>query len=249
MLSLIPYLNPFSPLKTKKIRTPWGSLKPKVDIFPVLYLLIIYGFVYILPYGRNVIGISWFDWFRSEDGPLEWFQFLAYSGAFIFASIVLWKKRKKGINKTWIIWLLLALLCFFVAGEEISWGERITGIGLDSLRAINKQGESNIHNIRFFHNILLDPSFHFSCILFGWLGWRLWPQIDAFPSKEYSLYFLFVALFFFYFDISYSSTIKQVRNDQEIFEVLMSLGLLLHCWRSAFPSTSIKKTRLTERSK
>ena len=70
----------------------------------------------------------------------------------------------------------------------------------------------------------------------GWIGWRFWPQIDAFPKRYYSLYFLFAALFYFYYDISYASTIKQIRNDQEIFEVLMSVGLLAHCWNSAFPN-------------
>ncbi len=102
------------------------------------------------------------------------------------------------------------------------------------------QGESNLHNIHFFHHKLLDPAFEISCLLFGWLGWKKWPNIDAFPAKRYSLYFLLVALFYFYFDISYASTIKQIRNDQEIFELLMSVGLLCHCWNSAFPKR-IKK--------
>ena len=128
----------------------------------------------------------------------------------------------------------MALICFFVAGEEISWGERLTGIGLDSIRAINSQGETSIHNIHFFHHYLLDPSFEISCLILGWIGWRVWPSIEALPKKRYSLYFLFVALFYFYFDISQASTISQIRNDQEIFEVLMSLGLSSHCWNKAF---------------
>ena len=232
MASVIANLNPFAPLRKKKIKTPWGNLRPKVDIFPVIYLLFIYGFVYILPYGKYIVGDSWFNWFRSEDGPLEYLQFLFYSLASLLAFTVFLSKRKakKQLKINVIIWFLLALLCFFVAGEEISWGERITGFGLQFLRDMNSQCESNIHNLAFFHHILLDPSFEISCILFGWLGWRLWPKLDCLPHKRYSLYFLFVALFFFYFDISYSSTIKQIRNDQEIFELLMALGMLLHCW-------------------
>ena len=64
--------------------------------------------------------------------------------------------------------------------EEISWGERITGFGFDTLREINMQGESNLHNIDFFHHKLLDPAFEISCLIFGWIGWRLFPNIDAF---------------------------------------------------------------------
>ena len=46
----------------KEIKTPWGAIFPQVSLFPILYLLFIYGFVYILPYGRDLIGMSWFDW-------------------------------------------------------------------------------------------------------------------------------------------------------------------------------------------
>ena len=57
--------------KINKINTPWGSISTEVSLFPIFYLIFIYGFIYILPYGKNFIGVSWFDWLRSEDGPLE----------------------------------------------------------------------------------------------------------------------------------------------------------------------------------
>ena len=234
MRAIFKFLNPFTHFKKKVIYTSWGKIEPDVDIFPIAYLLFIYGFIYIFPYGRDVVGMSWFDWFRSEDGPLEWIQFFGYFLAFICSITILYKRRGIGINKKWLAWLILAVICFFVAGEEISWGERLTGIGVESIRAINSQGETSIHNIHFFHHYLLDPSFEISCLFLGWIGWRAWPSIDAFPAKRYSLYFLLVALFYFYFDISQASTISQIRNDQEIFEVLMSIGLSSHCWNNAF---------------
>ena len=104
----------------KEIKTPWGAIIPQVSLFPIIYLLFIYGFVYILPYGRDVIGISWFDWLRSEDGPLEWIQFIEYAISSLLALLIYVKtKRKKDINS--IIWLLIAFLSFVIAGEEISW--------------------------------------------------------------------------------------------------------------------------------
>ncbi len=209
-------------------------MEPSVDIFPIVYLIVMYGFIYILPYGRTFVGTTWFDWLRKEDGLLEWLQFIFFLGASIFSSIILWRTRKQRFKKQWMFWLVLAALCFFVAGEEISWGERITGFGFDLLRDINEQGESNIHNSEFFQHTLLDPSIIGSSLFFGWIGWRYWPEIDAFPKRYYSLYFLPVALFYFYYDISYASTIKQIRYDGEIFELLMSLGLLLHCWSNIF---------------
>ena len=215
----------------KEIKTPFGLILPAVSLFPILYLLFIYGFVYILPYGRDLIGISWFDWLRSEDGPLEWIQFIEYAISSILALLIYVRtKRKKNINS--IIWLLIALLSFVIAGEEISWGERITGIGINSISDLNVQGETNFHNLPFFHNYLLDPIFEISCIFLGWFGWRKFKNIKAFPSKDLSLYFLFVALFYFYFDLSWASTTQQIRNDQEIFEFLLSTGIFLHCYKN-----------------
>ena len=215
----------------KSIKTPWGEISPEVNLFPIYYIFFIYGFVYILPYGRDLIGMSWFDWLRKEDGPLEWIQFIEYAISSILALLIYVRtKRKKNINS--IIWLLIALLSFVIAGEEISWGERITGIGINSISDLNVQGETNFHNLPFFHNYLLDPIFEISCIFLGWFGWRKFKNIKAFPSKDLSLYFLFVALFYFYFDLSWASTTQQIRNDQEIFEFLLSTGIFLHCYKN-----------------
>ena len=229
MNSFLKYINPFTPFKPKVIYTTWGSIEPAVDIFPVVYLLFIYGFIYIFPYGRDIVGMSWFDWFRSEDGPLEWIQFIEYAISSVLAFLIFIRQnKKKEINA--IIWLLVAFLLFLVAGEEISWGERLTGIGINSISTLNVQGETNFHNLPFFHNYLLDPVFEISCIFLGWFGWKRFKNIDAFPAKNLSLFFLSVALFYFYFDISWASTTEQIRNDQEIFEFLLSTGMFLHFW-------------------
>jgi hypothetical protein len=215
---------------SKDIKTPFGKITPEVSLFPIYYLLFIYGFVYILPFGKDLIGTSWFNWLRSEDGPLEWLQFFEYLfSSFLALLIFLRQKKKKEINS--LIWFLLAFLSLIIAGEEISWGERLTGLGIQSISNLNVQGETNFHNLPFFHNYLLDPVFEISCIFLGWLGWRKFKNIDAFPRKEMSLYFLFVALFYFYFDISWASTTEQIRNDQEIFEFLLSTGIFMHCFK------------------
>ena len=216
---------------SKDIKTPFGIISPEVSLFPIYYLIFIYGFVYIFPYGKNFIGISWFDWFRSEDGPLEWIQFFEYiSSSFLALFIYLRQKRRNDIKS--LIWVLIAFLSLIIAGEEISWGERLTGIGINFISDLNVQGETNFHNLPFFHNYLLDPVFEISCIFLGWFGWRKFKKIDAFPRKKLSLYFLFVALFYFYFDISWASTTEQIRNDQEIFELLLSSGIFLHCYEN-----------------
>ena len=225
----------------KEIKTPWGNIIPEVSLFPIYYLLFVYLLVYILPYGEVLIGVSWFDWLRSEDGPLEWIQFVEYAlSSFLALLTFLNQKNKKEINS--IIWILIAFLCFVIAGEEISWGERLTGVGIETISKLNVQGETNFHNLPFFHNYLLDPVFEISCIFLGWFSWKNFKNISALPSKNLSLYFLFVALFYFYFDISWASTTEQIRNDQEIFEFLLSTGIYLHCLRAFMKNRKRPKT-------
>ena len=211
----------------KLIKTPWGSLSPEVSLFPIYYLLFIYGFIYILPFGENIVGLTWFNLLKLEDGPLEWLQFFEYFFSSIFGILIFWKSKNKN-SKDSFIWLFLSALSFFIAAEEISWGERITGFSLDSLKEISIQGETNLHNLPFFHNLFLDPLLIIICIFFGWIGWRKFPYLASIPSKKFSLFFLITALYIFYYEISWASTIEHIRNDLEIYEFLLSAGFFMH---------------------
>ena len=220
-----------------KINTPWGSISTDVSILPIYYLIFMYGFIYILPFGEYFIGLSWFDWFRSEngvirgEGPLEWIQFFEYAFSSLISLIIYFKIKNKRAIKS-LIWLIIGASCFFIAGEEISWGERIFGYSIESIAELSIQGETNLHNLPFFHNYVLDPALQIICILLGWVGWRKWPYLTALPSRKFSLFFLIVSLYFFYYEVSWFSTVSHIRNDQEIFEFLLSTGLFLHCWES-----------------
>ncbi len=221
----------------KKINTPWGSISTDVSLFPIYYLIFMYGFIYILPFGEYFVGVSWFDWFRNDftvvggEGPLEWIQFFGYAFSSLISLLIYFKiKNKRSINS--LIWLIIFASCFFIAGEEISWGERIFGYSIESIAKLSIQGETNLHNLPFFHNYVLDPALQIICILLGWVGWRKWPYLTSLPSRKFSLFFLIVSLYFFYYEVSWFSTVAHIRNDQEIFELLLSLGLFLHCWES-----------------
>ena len=62
------------------------------------------------------------------------------------------------------------------------------------------------------------------------MGWKIWPNIEALPSKKFSLFFLIVAAFYSYFDLSWITLGDRIRNDQEAIEFLMSSGIFLHCY-------------------
>ena len=215
----------------KSIKTPWGEISPEVNLFPIYYLLFIYGFVYILPYGEDLIGLTWFNLLKIEDGPLEWLQFLEYLISSIFGILIYFKSKNKNTVDSFI-WLILSAYCFIVAAEEISWGERITGFSLNFLTEISIQSETNLHNLPFFHNFFLDPILIAICILFGWIGWRRWPYLNSIPNKKLSLFFLITALYIFYYEISWASTVEHIRNDLEIYEFLLSTGIFSHFWNN-----------------
>ena len=215
----------------KSIKTPWGKISPEVNLFPIYYLVFIYGFVYILPYGEDLIGLTWFNLLKIEDGPLEWLQFLEYLISSIFGILIYFKSKNKNTVDSFI-WLILSAYCFIVAAEEISWGERITGFSLNFLTDISIQSETNLHNLPFFHNFFLDPILITICILFGWIGWRKWPYLNSIPNKKLSLFFLITALYIFYYEISWASTVEHIRNDLEIYEFLLSTGIFLHFWNN-----------------
>ena len=217
------------------IKTPWGDLVPSVDLFPLAYLIVLYGIVYFLPFGI-------FDfWRKGEDGLAEWLQFFAYLGAGLSAVLcfLLSFNRHRRIQAMW--WLMMTVFCLYVAGEEISWGERLTGIGFDLLREVNAQGESNLHNLEGVQNYL-HASFMAAGVFLGWLGWRFFPAIEAFPARRFSLYFLIVAAFYFYWDVSWITHGDRIRNDQEAIELLMALGLWMHCFTSLRRSLSSKQS-------
>lgn len=230
----VPNDPPLAPSGRRLIRTPWGDLAPQVDLLPLWYMLVLYGLVYFLPLG------AFEAWRKGEDGLAEWIQFFGYFAAGLGSLVMVWLRRGSAARIQWLAWLALAILCLYVAAEEISWGERLTQVGLESVRQINAQRETNLHNIPALQNYL-HVSFIAAGLLFGWFGWRWWPWIEALPARRYSLYFLFVALFYTYWDLSWITLGDRIRNDQEAIEVLMGLGLVLHVMRQVRPALAARK--------
>ena len=217
----------------KKIITPWGEINPSVIIFPIYYLLIIYGIIYFLPF-------NFFNYFfTKEDSFIEWMQFIGYFCSFLICLSICFIKKDR-FSKQKLFWFLFAIFCFCLAGEEISWGERITNIGIETVKNINLQGETNFHNLKNINNYL-HFSFIFSGLFFGWAGWKFWPNIEALPNKKYTLFFLIVSAFYFYFDLSWITLGNRIPNHQEAIEFLMSTGLFLHCVDSLKIELSKKK--------
>lgn len=89
-----------------------------------------------------------FRFLTREDSLLEWSQFAAYTLAAMLAALCRRALSRAEIYRAGLAYLLLALGCVLVAGEEISWGQRIFGWGTpDALDRINHQDELTVHNV------------------------------------------------------------------------------------------------------
>ncbi|HEY0768742.1 MAG TPA: hypothetical protein VGD31_00225, partial [Sphingobacteriaceae bacterium] len=120
------------------------------DIGIIEKLILLFVFILLL------IGViaSWTNlyWFNNvyviEDGFIEWLTVLPLLVIVVVAIRYLVKLSSK---RNWLFSVtmaFLAILCFFVAGEEISWGQRIFQVESSSFfKQNNAQAETNLHNL------------------------------------------------------------------------------------------------------
>ena len=95
------------------------------------------------------------DLYVQEDGIVEWIGAL---GLFAASGCSFWmalrsRGRWTGIKR--LAALGLAIVFFFGAGEEISWGQRVLGFETpQELSEANAQDETNVHNLKVFDGFL-----------------------------------------------------------------------------------------------
>lgn len=95
-----------------------------------------------------LMGKAAYKWFIEEDGVSEDLQVIFWTLALGLGFIVTKRLWKNGTKIFALLYLILNLGIIFIIGEEISWGQRIFGWETSAkMKAINKQAETNIHNI------------------------------------------------------------------------------------------------------
>lgn len=186
-----------------------------------------------------------FVWITNEDALMEWLQFLlVFASSLVFAAIGLrfLQGRQRGIGS---LCLLVALGTFFVAGEEIAWGQRVFGWSTpEALEAANVQQETTLHNISSAH-----PIFVYAVMLAGLYG-VLAPVLKAALWKKRqptALSFLLVPplclvpAFFMPFgyrlsrlvfgvDALFPHLIFYITKFSEVTELCLYFGLLAFAW-------------------
>ena len=129
--------------------------KNRIIYYLLPLLLIFLYFIY-------AISPDFFYQITREDNLLEYLQFFLYliAGVYSFKIYKIFKQKKNKLN-TWIF-LFLSIGLFFVAFEEISWGQRILGIDTpDNIKELNFQNELTIHNLEIFQHFALHTTYLF----------------------------------------------------------------------------------------
>jgi len=111
-------------------------------ILLLVALMLIVGFVLFFT------NLDLFMQYTVEDGLVEWLTVLGLllGSAVCFIRFATLQRRKPALFLS--ITLLLGLMLFVVAGEEVSWGQRIFGIqSSEFFRKNNTQAETNFHNM------------------------------------------------------------------------------------------------------
>jgi len=176
--------------------------KPAVYLVLLIYVPLTYV---VLAMGNKMIAAT-----VPED---HFFELIGASSLFITSILFFYGFRvaRKSLDKTWVslvkqlVYLVLALLFFFGAGEEISWGQRIFGFKTpEPLAQVNKQDELNLHNLSVFENSKLftaDRLFDAFWFLFAVVTPAvalLLPAFDRFMSKFIPIVYWGIGLLFLY---------------------------------------------------
>ena len=207
-------------MSMRTLRDCLNTVQAHLDLRPVLLLAVMYGVIAFLPFGI-------FGWLQNEDGLMEW-----GSVALLILSAINAFRLQKQSQQGWerLGWLMLFTLCCLFIGEEISWGERLHGAGIDAIRSINTQGETNLHNIAAFQGKgLLHLGWAGLGLVLGLGGFVLGPK-PLIPARRYTLYFTLPGIWYLGFEFCRKAgeCLITVANHQEIYELLIIAGLYLH---------------------
>jgi hypothetical protein len=135
----------------------------------VARLLLIVPIVALVALALTVPHPRLYHFLIDEDHVVEWSQFVAILVAAVVFAIAARRTQQAGRRALTVLFLLVAVGAFVVAGEEISWGQRILGfVTPDTLKDINRQGESNIHNISSLQRV-----FNLGELLVGLYGFAI----------------------------------------------------------------------------
>ncbi|GEM_PF-878561 len=127
--------------------------------FYVIYSLIFASILYLL-FGNNLFSDEILKSINIEDGWIENISAIVFLITALVSFSIVFKIKERKLDK--FIYLGFGFLFIFIAGEEISWGQRLFQFEtIAPIKEINVQGENNIHNMfgYFFDHMFIAGIF------------------------------------------------------------------------------------------
>lgn len=197
----------------------------------------------VLMHQLSIFNESIFWHMQIEDSLQEWLTFVAYATCVYLSGLYVYSLKKISNSKLYFknalsVFFLIGVVAFFViAGEEISWAQRIIGFETpEHISQDNTQFEFNIHNnstvFRYVYKAYLAIALYSSL---SWLALRalkaktknkeLLNTVRLFiPHAKYIGYFI-PMIVYVYIRMTYGD--KILDKWEEFFELLLVLGIVL----------------------
>ena len=176
----------------------------------------------------------------NEDGVAEWGQFICLALLIFLYARLGWELWRRDHRWLAILYGTAMVAMVFIAGEEISWGQRIFGWATPpELETVNNQGESNLHNVgsvlKIFNLVILGI-----CVVAmvgPILRWTVWRE-KARSIAGYALIAPMAVIPFFGFEFAYRSIRLlflpapryTLTKYSEFGELSFYLGLVVFAW-------------------
>ena len=199
---------------------PYTLLKYNIHYYRLIYLIFSFGAVSLLSFKSfkewkckkmavfisglflilliaylRVRNFELFTILSREDGLVENLQFIVLALSSFFSLLI---ARKQKNNKFLsITYYLIAFIFFVMAGEEISWGQRIFNIETpEKIAEENLQNELNLHNLPAFFASVYRA--YIAIGLYGGLAWILQKfALDKLFGKAKKILNFFIPPWFF----------------------------------------------------
>jgi hypothetical protein len=160
------------------------AVSPRVALSLAVGPLIVAAFIALtIPYRALYAALI------EEDGIVEWLQIGALIGLVIVGAAIAVRLLSRRRIVFGLLYLLATVAAVFILGEEISWGQRILGwVTPEHLVHLNRQGETNIHNIgqtlQVLNLVMMTVAFVAAAVP---VAWRLWAGDRHRLPEEYLL--------------------------------------------------------------
>jgi len=172
---------------------------------------------------------NYFLEFVKEDKPIENLQVIVLLVGVGVLSWQLWQYRQilSPWKKALTAFMILGL--FFVAGDEISWGQRLLGITTpDALREINLQEETTLHNIQGVQGF--TESAYLIIGIFGGFGWifkkYLPRRLQFFIAPSYLAPLFLTQVIYYAYPFYWGE--NRIKQWSEVMELLFYLAVISH---------------------